>query len=115
MIELASVERRFAGAGGLRTTSLVIAKGERLSLVGASGSGKSTLLRLVVGLLRPDRGAVRIGGTVMSPETALGLRRTMGYVIQDGGLFPHLTAEDNVLLVARHVGWDEARCRARLS
>jgi osmoprotectant transport system ATP-binding protein len=115
MIELDQVEQTFDGEGGLRRTSLTVADGERLALVGASGSGKSTLLRLVVGLVVPARGEVRVDGVPMRADTATALRRRMGYAIQDGGLFPHLTARDNVLLVARHVGWPEDRCSARLA
>lgn len=115
VIELDGVEQTFRGQGGLRRTSLVVADGERLALVGASGSGKSTLLRLVVGLVSPERGEVRIDGARMDAASAVGLRRRIGYAIQDGGLFPHLSAGDNVVLVARHVGWSMERTKARLA
>jgi osmoprotectant transport system ATP-binding protein len=85
-----------------------------LALIGPSGCGKSTLLRLVVGLLRPDRGRVSIGGTPMTPPSRRALQLRIGYVIQEGGLFPHLTAAENVALVARDQGWAEDRIRARI-
>lgn len=84
-----------------------------LALIGPSGCGKSTLLRLIVGLLRPDRGRVSVGGTAMTPESRRSLQLRMGYVIQEGGLFPHLTAAENVALVARDQGWNEDRVRTR--
>jgi osmoprotectant transport system ATP-binding protein len=85
-----------------------------LALIGPSGCGKSTLLRLVVGLLRPDRGRIAIGGTPMTPQSRRALQLRIGYVIQEGGLFPHLTAAENVALVARDQGWAEERIRARI-
>ena len=114
MIALESVRKVFAGGEGLRETTLTLRPGERMALVGPSGCGKSTLLRLVIGLLRPDAGRVVIDGAEMTHTSCLGLRRAMGYVIQDGGLFPHLTAAANASLMARHLGWPAARVAARL-
>jgi len=73
------------------------------ALIGPSGCGKSTLLRLIVGLVRPSSGRVLIDGEALSPGNVNRLRHGMGYVIQEGGLFPHLTARDNVTLLARHL------------
>jgi osmoprotectant transport system ATP-binding protein len=87
--------------------------GKTLVLIGPSGAGKSTLLRLMLGLIRPDQGEVRLSGLVLDPEDDA-LRRRYGYVVQGGGLFPHLTAEDNVALVARHLRWDRRRVFGRL-
>jgi sulfate transport system ATP-binding protein len=98
----------------LHDISLEIAAGSRLAVVGPSGCGKSTLLRLILGLLRPDAGEVLFDGQPVLPANALALRRRMGYVVQDGGLFPHLTAGGNAALLARHLGWPRARIRARL-
>ena len=77
-----------------------------VALLGSSGSGKSTLLRLVLGLIVPDSGSITIAGLPMQRDTAQRLRLRVGYVIQDGGLFPHLSALENVTLVARLVGWE---------
>jgi osmoprotectant transport system ATP-binding protein len=72
------------------------------------------LLRLMIGLLWPDEGAVVVGGKPLTPANVFDVRRRMGYVIQSGGLFPHLTARGNVALMARHLGWTPARVAARL-
>jgi osmoprotectant transport system ATP-binding protein len=112
-IEIENVAKRYGEVLALDVESLVVAPRTTLALIGPSGCGKSTLLRLVVGLLRPDRGRVSIGGTPMGPTTRRALQLRMGYVIQEGGLFPHLSAGENVALVARDLGWAEARIRAR--
>jgi len=100
-LALSLVTKTFAGRDVIRETSLELADGERLALIGPSGSGKSTLLRMVLGLVMPDSGTVRVGEVAVTAETAREVRRRIGYVIQDGGLFPHLSARDNVTLVAR--------------
>ena len=78
-------------------------------LLGSSGCGKSTLLRVILGVLCPCEGEVRISGDPMTPETRLGLTRKIGYVVQDGGLFPHLTARENISLVAKTLGWSKSK------
>jgi osmoprotectant transport system ATP-binding protein len=114
VIAVEGVEKSYEGRRVLGPLSLEIPTGMRLAVVGPSGCGKSTLLRVVLGLVKPDRGRVVIAGEVMSDANKLAVRRRIGYVVQDGGLFPHLTAERNVTLVARHLGWDEARMRKRV-
>ena len=114
-VSLEGVEKAFAGRTVIHPTSLALALGERLALLGESGSGKSTLLRMILGLLLPDRGRVMVGDVEVTERTSRQVRRRIGYVIQDGGLFPHLSARDNVTLVARLEGWDPPRCRARVS
>jgi osmoprotectant transport system ATP-binding protein len=114
MISLVGVRKSYGGAVVLAPTSLEVGEGERIAVVGPSGSGKSTLLRSIVGIVVPDGGAVTIGGTPMTPATAPSLRLRMGYVIQDGGLFPHLPADANVTLVARRRGWSRERVEARV-
>jgi len=114
LLDLNGVTKSFDGEPAVRVDSLRALPGRTLVLIGASGSGKSTLLRLMVGLLPPDRGTVTLGSTEITPATAPRLRRRMGYVIQDGGLFPHLTARGNVVLMARHVGWRADRVESRL-
>jgi ABC-type proline/glycine betaine transport system ATPase subunit len=93
-VELHGVSKRFDGHAALEPTDLVVPARTCLALIGPSGCGKSTLLRLVVGLIAPDQGRVRIGDTPMTPETRRALRLTMGYVIRRGGLFPHLTVRE---------------------
>jgi osmoprotectant transport system ATP-binding protein len=114
MVTLEGVEKRFGSKRVLAPTTLTIAARTSVALLGPSGCGKSTLLRLVLGLLVPDAGRLTVAGTPVTPETAQGVRRHIGYVIQDGGLFPHATAKDNVALLARHLGWDARRVGARI-
>ena len=105
-IDLQDVQKIYDGVKALDIALLRVEPRSTLALIGPSGCGKSTLLRLVVGLLTPERGSIRIAGTPM--------QRRMGYVIQEGGLFPHLTAAENVALVARDLGWPDARIGARI-
>ena len=112
-VALDEVSRRFPGGGGLHPTTLRVAEGGTTVLLGPSGCGKSTLLRLVNGLLTPERGTLRVLGAPLRADTLTSLRRRMGYVIQDGGLFPHLTARENLALLPRELGWTDARVSAR--
>jgi osmoprotectant transport system ATP-binding protein len=101
---------RYGGRTALGPIDVGIGRGEIVALLGPSGSGKSTLLRLLLGLVAPDAGAVSFDGA--PPTRAARLR--LGTVIQDGGLFPHLTAAENVTLLARELSWERARTAARL-
>lgn len=112
-IEIEHLAKSYGEVPALDVERLVVAPRTTLALIGPSGCGKSTLLRLVVGLLRPDRGRISIGGTPMGAAARRTLQLRMGYVIQEGGLFPHLTAGENVALVARDLGWHGERIRAR--
>ncbi|MFQ5410955.1 MAG: ATP-binding cassette domain-containing protein [Phycisphaerae bacterium] len=114
MIEFQNIGKSFAGVRVLGPLDLGIPAGETTVLIGPSGCGKSTILRLIIGLIAPDRGAVQFEGAEINPVAALELRRRMGYVIQDGGLFPHLTARGNVTLAARHFGWSSDRVSRRV-
>jgi osmoprotectant transport system ATP-binding protein len=114
MIALEGVSKRLGGKLVLAPTTLSIAGRSTVALLGPSGCGKSTLLRLIVGLITPDVGTVRVTGEAVNATSAPSIRRRIGYVIQDGGLFPHLTAGDNAALMARHLGWEKERIRARL-
>ena len=111
-VVLDGVTKSFGARKVLRATSLTIADGQRVALVGPSGCGKSTLIRMIVGVIVPDGGRVKLDDATVTPAVA---RHRIGYVIQDGGLFPHLSAKDNVTLVARLDGWDEARANARVA
>ncbi len=115
MIELRGVSKSYAGRAVLSKLDLTIASGRTTVLIGPSGCGKSTLLRLMIGLVRPDTGRISIEGKVLAEETVLEVRRGLGYVTQDGGLFPHLTARRNVDLIARYLGWERDRIDARLA
>jgi osmoprotectant transport system ATP-binding protein len=115
MIEVMGVSKTYGKATVLPALDLVIAPGRSTVLIGPSGCGKSTVLRLMIGLIRPDSGSVRIDGMELIPSTILEVRQRLGYVIQDGGLFPHLSARDNVTLMARYLGWDAGRINQRLA
>jgi osmoprotectant transport system ATP-binding protein len=115
MIELKGVSKSYAGRVVLSKLDLSIAAGRTTVLIGPSGCGKSTLLRLMIGLVRPDSGSISIEGKPLKPESVLELRRGLGYVTQDGGLFPHLTARRNVDLVARYLKWDRRRIDDRIA
>lgn len=113
MFTLRGVAKRYREVVALHPLDLDVTRGQTLVLIGPSGSGKSTLLRLMAGLDEPSQGEVRFDGETISHATSAALRRHMGYVVQGGALFPHLTALSNVSLVARHLGWDKSRCLAR--
>jgi osmoprotectant transport system ATP-binding protein len=115
MLQLLSVQKSFGPARVLDGVSLIVPNGKTTILLGPSGCGKSTLLRLMLGLIWPDAGEVRFGDDPLTPHNIRHFRRHMGYVVQDGGLFPHLTAEGNVTLLARHRGWSRERIRERLA
>jgi osmoprotectant transport system ATP-binding protein len=113
-IQLHNLTKTYAQASALNNITLTIAPGRTTVLLGPSGCGKSTILRLIVGLIRPDQGRLFFQDTEIIPGALPALRLKMGYVIQEGGLFPHLTAAANVTLMARHLGWSEDRVQARL-
>jgi osmoprotectant transport system ATP-binding protein len=115
MLELRQISKNFGDMQALAPTSLAFRPGGTTALLGPSGCGKSTLLRIIVGLLAPDAGEILFNGQVVTPQNLRDVRRRMGYVIQDGGLFPHLTLQDNLTLMARHLGWDQPRIDQKLA
>jgi len=114
MLLLENVSKSFGAKQALAPTSLAPAPGKTTVLIGPSGCGKSTLLRLMIGLITPDSGAVRFDEAPLTAENVDAIRHRIGYVIQDGGLFPHLTALENTTLVARHRGWTRERIETRV-
>ncbi len=114
MFELRNITKRFASVTVLDDVTLAIASGQTTILLGPSGCGKSTLLRVLLGLVRPDAGEVRFAGKNVGDDSIRELRGKMGYVVQDGGLFPHFTCAQNVTLMAHHRGWSRERITARL-
>lgn len=115
MVAFENVSKRFDGTTAVHPLDLALEPGKVTALIGPSGCGKSTLLRLAAGLLTPDSGRVTVDGEEVTPRSAQELRRGIGYAIQDGGLFPHLTNLGNVVLMARHLGWERSRIDARIS
>jgi osmoprotectant transport system ATP-binding protein len=110
---LVQADKHYGKVCALDQVSLAFAAGTTTALIGSSGSGKSTVLRLLLGLEWPDQGHVDIDGQPLQRADVLPLRRRVGYVIQDGGLFPHLTALGNLALLPRHLGWSRERIRQR--
>jgi osmoprotectant transport system ATP-binding protein len=114
MLRFEGVRKSLGGRDVIRGIDLQVEAGRTTVLIGPSGCGKSTLLRLLLGLLVPDAGRVRVGGEPVDGITVRGIRHRTGYVIQDGGLFPHLTARANVTLMAVQLGWAGDRTAERL-
>ena len=115
MIALRGVRKSYDGREVVKRLDLHAACGQTTVLIGPSGCGKSTLLRIMIGLVLPDEGSVEVIGTPLTPDSAPALRRRMGYVIQDGGLFPHLTARGNACVMSRHLGWSADAMAERLA
>jgi osmoprotectant transport system ATP-binding protein len=113
-IEFRDVSYRVAGTQVLSGFNLQVQSGETIVLLGRSGSGKTTSLKLVNRLLSPTSGEVRVKGVSNTEGDIIRLRRSIGYVIQDVGLFPHFTVERNIGLVPKIEGWPEDRIRARV-
>ncbi len=86
-----------------------------MALLGTSGCGKSTLLRLIAGLIQPDSGSIRLNGEPLTAQNIQSIRQRMGYVIQEGGLFPHLSLRANITLMARHLRWSATRIAQRVA
>jgi osmoprotectant transport system ATP-binding protein len=114
MFRLEDISKKFGDLTVLHPTTLAFEPGKSTVLIGPSGCGKSTLLRLLVGLIQPDSGRIFFDGDEIRPGNLAEMRRRMGYVIQDGGLFPHLTAAENIGLMARHLKWPKDRIRSRI-
>ncbi len=116
MIDLNRVIKSYGEQRVLDDVSLTFQPGRTTALIGPSGCGKSTLLRTIIGLVRPEAGQVHFEGTELDHVTAhlRAVRLRVGYVIQDGGLFPHLTARDNATLMARRLRWPAHRIDQRV-
>ena len=115
-IEISGLSKSFDGgrSHAVEAVDLTIAAGAFVALVGGSGSGKTTTLKTINGLVRPDAGQVRIDGEPIGEAAAHRLRRRIGYVFQEVGLFPHLTVAENIGITPRLLGWPKARIAARV-
>ncbi len=114
MLQLRNISKAFGNHVAVHPTDLTVKSGKTTALLGQSGCGKSTLLRMIIGLIPPDTGSVIFDNAEITHETLQVQRRRMGYVIQEGGLFPHLTAEQNITIVARFLQWSAERIVRRL-
>jgi osmoprotectant transport system ATP-binding protein len=115
MIAFDHVTRTYGPTVAVDDLSLEIGDGEIVVLVGPSGCGKSTTLRMINRLIEPTSGVIRIAGRNTQEQDATALRRSIGYVIQQVGLFPHLSVAENVATVPKLLGWDRARIRRRVA
>jgi osmoprotectant transport system ATP-binding protein len=115
MLEIEGISKRYGEAIALHPLDLAVSRERTTVLIGPSGCGKSTLLRLMIGLIPPDTGVVRFGGILLTQANILEQRQRMGYVIQEGGLFPHFTAQGNITLMANYLGWKQAPVQQRLA
>jgi len=114
MIELRGVGVEYTrGRTALRDISLVVPAGQTTALLGPSGCGKTTTLKVINRLVVPTRGQVLVGEVDVARVDAVELRRGIGYVVQEGGLFPHMTARENVEVVPRLLDWPAERRAAR--
>jgi osmoprotectant transport system ATP-binding protein len=115
MLRFEGIFKDYGGTPALAGVDLDVPEAQTTVLIGPSGCGKSTLLRLAAGLIRPDRGQVWFEGARLDTGNLRPARLRMGYMIQDGGLFPHLTVRDNVTLMARQLDWPRERREQRLA
>ena len=125
LVQLVGVSKQFGDAAAVHAIDLSVERGKTIVLIGPSGCGKSTLLRLIIGLIQPDGGEIKFDGAPLRADRPARrsldgggidiVRRRIGYVIQEGGLFPHLTARGNILLMGRHLHRDEDGMLSRLS
>jgi len=103
MLTLSQVSKRYGDSLALAPSDLQVPAGETLVLIGPSGCGKSTLLRLIAGLIQADSGTIDFAGETLTRGNILQARHRIGYVIQEGGLFPHISVRDNVIVMARYL------------
>ncbi|MDY7013187.1 MAG: ATP-binding cassette domain-containing protein [Cyanobacteriota bacterium] len=113
MIETIALSKRYNGTVAVNEVSFQVAEGETLGLIGTSGCGKTTTLKMLNRLIEPSSGRILVAGEEVRSVPPENLRRGMGYVIQNTGLFPHFTIADNVAVVPRLLKWKEKRIAAR--
>jgi osmoprotectant transport system ATP-binding protein len=114
MLELQNISKTFEDRTVLSDVNLMVPKGATHALIGSSGSGKTTLLRITLGLIPFDKGYVKINGQALLSFTQVQWADRIGYVPQDGGLFPHISGRNNVALIAKLRGWRRARIDDRV-
>ena len=115
MIELREVSKSYGGRRVVGPLSLTVGKGEFVALLGGSGCGKTTTLKMINGLITPDGGEVLVEGAPAGPEAPHLLRRRIGYVFQEIGLFPHMTVAENIAITPKLLGWDRKRIEGRVA
>lgn len=115
-IEFRQVSKKFKGVGkpAVSDVSLTIREGEFITILGSSGCGKTTLLKMVNRLYEPDSGEILLFGKPIAKENPMELRRKIGYVIQQVGLFPHMTVAENVSIVPKMLKWEPGKIKERV-
>ena len=114
MIAITNVVKRFADHAAVDDVSLRVDRGETLVLLGTSGCGKTTTLKMINRLIEPSSGSIRVDGVDVSQQPGSELRRRIGYVIQDGGLFPHYTIAEAIATVPKLIGWNSTQIQDRI-
>jgi osmoprotectant transport system ATP-binding protein len=115
LVHFCAVGKVFGNDVAVSDINLEIPRGQITALIGPSGCGKSTILRLIVGLITPDTGEIQFDGERIAAATIMKIRRRLGYVIQDGGLFPHLTARRNLALQSNLFGKNRDEIEKRIA
>jgi osmoprotectant transport system ATP-binding protein len=113
-IQIIQIHKSYNHISALHGINLNIKGGETTVLIGPSGCGKSTLIRIIIGLVKKDSGEIIIDNQEISSANIYRVRQRIGYVIQDGGLFPHLTARENVSLLAEYIKWEKDKIHERV-
>lgn len=113
MIEVENLAKYYNGAAAVKDVSFTVKEGENLVLLGTSGCGKTTTLRMINRLVEPSAGQIYINGKSILDQPAEILRRSMGYVLQNNGLFPHYTVAENIAVVPQLLGWDKKQIKSR--
>ncbi|MFQ5583869.1 MAG: ABC transporter ATP-binding protein [Calditrichia bacterium] len=114
MIELRNISKSYGSLKVVDDLSLAVARGEITVLIGPSGCGKTTTLEMINGLVTPDEGEIIVDQENIAAADIISLRRRIGYVIQEIGLFPHYTVRENISVVPKLLKWDQARINSRI-
>jgi osmoprotectant transport system ATP-binding protein len=114
MIEVRKLTKHFDSHTAVQDVSLTVGRGETLVLLGTSGCGKTTTLKMINRLIEPTSGSIQVDGLDVQQQPGPALRRRIGYVIQDGGLFPHYTVADAIATVPKLLGWENPRIQERI-
>jgi osmoprotectant transport system ATP-binding protein len=114
LIKLENISKSFDRTTVLQKIDLSISAAHTTVFIGPSGCGKSTLIRIIIGLIQPDSGKVYFNDKALTPSSIKELRKNIGYVIQEGGLFPHLTAFQNIALSAQYFHWNKTDINKRV-
>jgi len=114
MLELLKLNKIFNNIEAVKDFSLAADNGQIIVLIGRSGCGKSTILKLIMGLIEPDSGSIKLNNKEITKENIKQVRQRIGYVIQEGGLFPHLSVKNNIILMAEYLKWPADKIEQRM-